>query len=214
MAQFKAVIFDKDGVLINSLDTVFTAFNQTIEHFGLDKIARQRFIEEFWGVKGAEAAYVAKEKPGTNPSDVLMYFDRTRDQLEGMTKIFPSTIEVLTFLKHKKGCKLAVVTNTKRVYADVLLKRFGITQFFDAVVGGDEVDNPKPAPDSIQKACESLGVNPWEALYVGDTRIDAQAGKAAKCKTAILISALPEGEIKKLEGVTLIKDLKDLTRMF
>jgi HAD superfamily hydrolase (TIGR01549 family) len=212
MSRYKAVLFDKDGVLIDSLDTVFTAFNQTIEHFGLDKIPRQKFISEFWGVLGAEAIYVSHSKPGVNPKDVTEYYNISRDRLEGMTKLFPATTEVLTSLKHKMGCKLGVVTSSKKDLAISLLSKFNISQFFDAVIGGDEVTSPKPAPDAILLACQNLGIQPWEALFVGDTKVDLQAGKAAKCKTAIVTSSMSDDDVKKLEGAILLKDIKDILR--
>jgi HAD superfamily hydrolase (TIGR01549 family) len=212
MPRYKAVLFDKDGVVIDSLDTVFTAFNQTIEHFGLDKIPRQKFISEFWGVLGAEALYVTKMKPGTNPKDVTDYYNRSRDRLEGTTKLFPATVEVLTALKHKVGCKLGIVTSSNKQLATALLSRFAISQFFDVVVGGDEVSSPKPAPDGILQACSALGVQPWEAMFVGDTKVDLMAGKAAKCKTAIVTASMSDDDIKKLEGAILLKDIKDVLR--
>jgi phosphoglycolate phosphatase-like HAD superfamily hydrolase len=66
-----------------------------------------------------------------------------------------------------------------------------VVESFNAIVGVDEVENPKPPPDSILFACERCGCLPFKAIYVGDQPSDMEAGKAARVVAVVAIC--PEG---------------------
>ena len=76
-----------------------------------------------------------------------------------------------------RGMKIAVVTNTPAALARAILKEATLSP--QVLVGGTDVPHAKPAPDMVIHACHLLGVDPKEALVVGDTKNDADAARAA-----------------------------------
>ena len=89
-------------------------------------------------------------------------------------------IKVLKAIK-KKNIKIGLVTNSFTTPTLKTLKFHKIKQYFDAVVTADDVEKVKPYPDPVIKLCEKLKVNPDEAIVVGDSKSDYQAGKSAGC---------------------------------
>ncbi|OPZ88603.1 MAG: Phosphoglycolate phosphatase [candidate division TA06 bacterium ADurb.Bin417] len=108
-------------------------------------------------------------------------------RLSSDSRLLPGALELLERLK-AHGKKLAVATNRSRESADILLDTLAIRPYFDRVLVGDEVPNPKPAPDILLALLEHFGVAPAETLYVGDMTIDAQTGAAAGVDTLIVIT--------------------------
>ena len=92
----------------------------------------------------------------------------------------PDVINILQSAR-KKGIKTGLVTNSFKSIVSKALEFHKINGCFDAVVTADDVERVKPYPDPLVKICEKLGIMPQEALYVGDTKTDYKAGKAAGC---------------------------------
>lgn len=204
-------MFDKDGVLIDSLDTCFSAFNETLRHFGKSELARDAYIEEYWGTKAEfNLARIFNDLPDSERKEIVDYYMERRMELEDYTRLYPSAILVLEALKGRY--KLGVITNTIKDVATKILKDFEILKYFNVVIGGDE-GRPKPAPDLILKACKILGVQPEESIFVGDTSADIQAGKAAGCTTVIVSTSIPRDELENIEGIVVIDDLNEIIKI-
>jgi len=90
------------------------------------------------------------------------------------------------------GMRLAIATNDRRADAEETMRTIGVLDLFDAVVGADDVENPKPSPDMILLACDICGCSPSRAVCVGDLPTDIEAGRAAGVKAVIAISQGPE----------------------
>ena len=103
------------------------------------------------------------------------------------------------------GLKLAIATNAPRVSAEDLMRSMGVHGLFEALVGADEVDRPKPAPDMILLACEKCGCAPNKAIYVGDMLEDMNAGRQASAKAVIAVRSelVPAAEIERLSDAVI-----------
>jgi HAD superfamily hydrolase (TIGR01662 family) len=77
------------------------------------------------------------------------------------------------------GIKLALATNAPNISAEDLMESVNLKGVFKVIIGADDVQNPKPAPDMILLACERCGCIPDETIYVGDMPIDMIAGRRA-----------------------------------
>lgn len=187
--KIKAVIFDLDGTLLNTLDDLMSAAGYALKAVGLAPLTydeTRRFVGN--GVpRLIERALVhasggdisACESPSfVRPADFdacmsafTEYYDR---HSADHTKLYDGMREELVSLK-QKGVKTAVVTNKYDAAAQALrLKFFPET---DAVVGTSKDVRPKPAPDGVNKALSILGVSADECVFVGDGETDIATAK-------------------------------------
>ncbi|WP_342440489.1 HAD-IA family hydrolase [Paenibacillus sp. FSL L8-0436] len=91
-------------------------------------------------------------------------------------------MDLLHLLKGQ-GVKLAVITGKSRRAFEISTGALNMTDFFDITITGDDVDRPKPDPEGIHKALNILGLDPADAVFVGDSNADILAGKAAGLRT-------------------------------
>lgn len=124
-------------------------------------------------------------------------------------RVFDGVIDGLKLMRDM-GLKLAVVTNKPTEFTLPLLQRTGLAGFFGLVVCGDTCARRKPDPDQVLHACEVLGVAPREAVMIGDSLNDTQAGRSAG--TAVL--ALPYGynegmDVRSLDVDGIVDSLVD-----
>lgn len=192
-----AILFDMDGVLVDSLDSWWKSLNAALKNFKNEEISRDEFIEKFWG----QELFANLKNLGLNEG-VGVFCNNIYSNHVDDIKIFPNTKDSLESLKDYKK---AIITNTPKDCALQILKKFEIEKYFNIIVTSDEVENGKPAPDIVYKACSSLGVTPSEVILVGDTESDVKAGRAAGCKV-IGINVKADLSIKNISQLTDIID--------
>jgi len=111
--------------------------------------------------------------------------------------LIPSTLEILQALK-AQGFKTALATTDSHKRSQESLNKLKINVYFDVVLGADDVERGKPAPDMILKACELTRCSPKDAVLVGDSYTDMLMGKNAKVKACIGVLSGPTSR-EKLE---------------
>lgn len=171
--QIEALLFDMDGVLVDSKDSWLAALNEAMEAYGQPRLTKEEFIETYWG-DNLKAILASLGLPlGISDFCLSTYPNHT-----GAVKLFQETKNVLDILsKYPK----AVVTNTPRSCTMQILDAFGLSSYFGSVVTSDMVGNGKPHPDMLLKASSELGVSISDCMLIGDTSIDVRAGKNAGC---------------------------------
>ncbi len=186
----KAILFDLDGVLIDSFDFLWITFNETLEKFGKRRVSKREYKEKYWG-HDLESNF---EKFGLG-DDAIKY---RRAQYKSHIKeirVFPEARKILESLSKK--IKLGLITNNRSGVVHKILEYSNLKNYFDVIVTGDEVDKGKPDPEMIIKACKSLGLDSSEVIVVGDTRSDVLAGKSAGC-TVVGLNVKSDFKIKRL----------------
>ncbi|MBE3121775.1 MAG: HAD family hydrolase [Thermoplasmata archaeon] len=171
--QPSAILFDMDGVLVDSLDSWWKALNSALKKFKHQELTRDEFIETYWGHDLRANLKRLKLNPKVAPFCNITYGDHL-----DYIRIYPDTKSAL---KQLVSYKKAVITNTPTDCVRQILKKFDITQYFEAIITSDDVLNAKPDPEIVFAACKQLGVTPKTALLVGDTESDVKAGRAAGC---------------------------------
>lgn len=183
-AACKAVLFDLDGTLLHTAPDLADAVNAMLADMGYAPLPEQT-VASFVG-KGAENL-VHRSLTGTLTDRAAPdLFERAYgaflahyDRLNGARSVFyDGVLEGLDAMA-RLGLKLAVVTNKPSRYTDPLLDRVGIRSRFTAVVSGDTCPRKKPDPMPLLHACGQMGVDPAQALMIGDSHNDAQAARAA-----------------------------------
>lgn len=168
-----AILFDMDGVLVNSFEAWWKSLNITLKKFNYKEVTRQEFTKIYWG-------------HGLRDNVKKMGFDPEVGQYCNV--IYGKHIDDITIYKDTKytlqrlnNYQKVLITNTPTDLAKKILKKFDINLFFKHIITSDDVINEKPDPEIVLVACKKLNVNPNNVVLVGDTESDIKAGKAAGC---------------------------------
>lgn len=198
-ARFHAVLFDLDGTLLHTVPELAHAANRMLEELGRPTLS-EALIGSFVG-RGIRRT-VQSSLAGTRDGEVdaallergLAVFERVYNERPGArTEFFPGVMEGLEHL-HAAGMPMAVVTNKAGRFTLQLLELMGLSRFFGSVVSGDTLDVQKPRPEPLWHACAQLGVPAAEALFIGDSKHDVAAGRAAGCAVWCVPYGYNEGE--------------------
>ncbi len=169
----RAVLFDLDGVLVDSYRVWFHVMNGVAARLGYPAISEEAF-HAGWG-QGVQEDVERFFHRLTIPELEREYDAEYPRHLEHL-KVDPAAAPVLTTL-HQRGLRTALVTNTPAPLARTILDHCGLE--LQEVVGGTDAPRAKPAPDMVLLACERLGVGAAEAVMVGDSRYDREAAQGA-----------------------------------
>ena len=183
MNKFKAVIFDMDGVLVDSQPYHFKADIDTMAEYGV--IKDQKFYESFAGTLTADRMRTLKEMFGLDVPVEEMTIKREYMILDIMGKedIKP-VLGIPEFLRSikEKGLTTAVASSSDYKLINLILDRLKIAKYFDSVTSGSDVKRGKPSPDVFLLAAERIGIEPAECLVVEDSENGVKAAKAAGMK--------------------------------
>ena len=215
-----SILFDLDGVLAdsepswNEIDAAFLR-SYGVEYRGehKDQVLGKsyRLAIEFYREKFALPSEIAQLLP---ERELI-----AREFYAKHIPIFPSVPGVLSDLK-KHGLKIGLATSSVGELVVPFLKRHEISEFFDAITTGDEVERGKPNPDIYLKAAQKVGATPGQCLVVEDALSGITAGKAAGMRVVAIpdprfmnLSLYPGGadfQLERLEEVpALVERLKN-----
>jgi HAD superfamily hydrolase (TIGR01509 family) len=181
----KAVLFDWDGTLVDSLDAFFRANLMVMERFGLpfDEAAYRRHYAPDWRV-----LYRRLGVPDERLDDAAELW-QAQFRIDG-ARPFPGVREALADLAGA-GYRLGLVTATVRAVAEPLLTRFELDELVEARVFADDLDVYKPDPAPLRLGLERLGIrDPGAAAYVGDVPDDMRMARAVGTGAVGIVSLL------------------------
>lgn len=176
----KAIIFDFDGTLANTLPICYYAFQNVFKEFDNKDLSSEE-IKAMFGP--SETGIIRANLINSNKEQAIeLYYKK---YLENHSNLVKHNAEIDEMIKHLKGngIKLGIVTGKARRSLDISLKALQMDQLFDAIITGDDVIHPKPHPEGIIQALSLLNVQNIEAMYVGDSDADIQAGSEANVHT-------------------------------
>lgn len=173
-----ALLFDLDGTLIDSGDDLTTALNHILAEDGLPALPRSKVLE----MLGAGAAVLitrAYAQHGVRePADALTrYRAHYRQHCLDTTRPYPGIEELLRRLAPARA--IAVATNKPLDFAEQVVAGLGLDAFVRTIVGPETADSRKPDPEMLLAALSALGHDPGEAVMVGDSPADVEAGRRA-----------------------------------
>lgn len=181
MEKVDAVIFDMDGVLIDSERLSFKCFQEVLKDYDyeMDEKIYLKFIgRNIDGIRG-----VLKKEYGEDFPFEEIYKKKSKMALEftnkNGVKVKPDVHKLLDYLNNKKY-KIAVATSTRRERALELLEEAGVKDKVNCVVCGDQVEHSKPNPEIFLKAANGLEVKPENCMVIEDSDAGITAAHAAK----------------------------------
>jgi len=183
--MYKLFVFDLDGTLANTLDSIAYFANCALEKFNLDKIETEKY-KLLVGNGALELVRSMMKTVGADSAlfdDLSKYYIKTYDEnFLYKTKPYEGICELLKRLKDKK-IKLAVLSNKPHQTTYKVVQALFGEDFFDICRGNMENVPRKPNPAALFEIMEILDVSPSECIYVGDTSVDILTGKNANVFT-------------------------------
>lgn len=184
--RYKAVLFDMDGTVLDTLGDLANACNHTLCVFGLPERSRTE-VAHFLG-NGAAWLISHAVPEGTDEArvqEILRAYQPWYDAHCAIeTAPYPGILALMEALK-AAGVRQAVVSN-KQDSAVQLLAEQHFPGLLDFAVGESASVRRKPNPDAVLAALSHMGVAPEEAVYVGDTEVDMQTAKNAHLPCAVV----------------------------
>jgi HAD superfamily hydrolase (TIGR01509 family) len=212
-----AVIFDMDGTLIDSIDIYFEIVEIALKKLELPPVSRTKILDaaetgDFnWDlilpdeIKDKKDEIIAAAWEIINEIAPQMFAENL-ELIQGADNILQNISSGIP--------KIGLVTSTQRQYLQIKmhpLKIAGVEKLFEVIITSDDVPNRKPDPEPLIECAKRLDVYPNKCVYVGDTRTDMQAGKAAGMRTVGVLTGFDDYEsLKKEMPDAIIKSIGNL----
>jgi len=196
MSKIKAIIFDLDGTLIDSVNDLANSVNYTLGRLDLPLHTRDE-IKSFVGdgvqkliKRSLEQTHMEKFEDA-----FAIFMKHYGVHCTDNTVLYPEVAETISFLEEKYS--LAVLTNKSATFSHKILTTLKIDSYFKEVLGGDSLSTKKPDPAGILSLADKWGLAPDQLVMVGDHATDIEVGQRAGCKTVFI-----EGGIGEKRGLT------------
>lgn len=174
--MIKAVLFDKDGVLMDSEAEYERRRQIFFSERGIDSSG----FPDFYGSNNDVIWRTVEPNDAERRARLAVEFvERFKDEpMIYADYVYPAVRPTLEVLR-ARGILTALASSSPRKFIDRFLDETGLTELFDYTVSGEECENHKPAPDVYVRAMEALGVHADEVLVVEDSPLGIAAGRAA-----------------------------------
>ncbi|NOX41365.1 MAG: phosphoglycolate phosphatase [Alphaproteobacteria bacterium] len=193
----KAVIFDLDGTLVDSVPDIHAAANALLRAMGYQPISYEilcsfvgngipKLVERF--MRASHIDITAERHASLTAQFVDLYAAKPVEK----TRLYAGVTDFLSDLK-SRGHALGICTNKDHALTMQVLEGMEISKFFDVVIGGDTTPVKKPDPAPLYEAMRQLGAA--KTLYVGDSEIDAATAVAADVPFALFTQGYRKSEV-------------------
>ncbi|WP_313240650.1 phosphoglycolate phosphatase [Stutzerimonas kunmingensis] len=212
----RLVMFDLDGTLMDSVPDLAAAVDKMLMLLGREPSGIER-VRDWVGngsrvlVRRALAGQLDHDGVSDELADeALALFMQAYSGGHELTTVYPGVRECLDWLRERE-VKLAIITNKPAQFIEPLLEEKGLAGYFDWLVGGDTLPQQKPDPAALFWVMDKAGVAPGESLFVGDSRNDVRAAKAATVRCVALTYGYNHGEpIADEQPALVLDDLREL----
>lgn len=211
MVSFKGVVFDVDGVLVDSEPLAFRAWQELMAPFNktLDGADYQAML----GIDlQTSARYVIHRTNLQRSPQELMetFWEHIYEIMPGALVPLPGVSALVPRLA-QMGCSLGVASNSIRGYVEKVLEAIQLRQYFLVVMTRDQVADGKPAPDLYLAAVAGMGCSPEDCLAIEDSQIGLRSAIAAGLRTVLVSSQNPPNGLKPWMQV---RSLEEVNRVF
>jgi putative hydrolase of the HAD superfamily len=189
--MIKAVIFDFDGLILDTETAWYEAYKETMIHYHSD-LPLEHFVKCI-GTDNTKLYEFFKEQLGENCN-----IEEIEDRAQSLHKIKMKTVQAREGVKEyleeakKMGLTIAIASSSSKEWVTHYLGELGLLNYFEVIITGDDVDKVKPAPDLYLKAIDALNIYPTEALAFEDSLNGLQAALNAGLKCVIVPNPVTE----------------------
>lgn len=210
----RAVVWDLDGTLIDSAADLAAVLNGLLSDHGLPTHGLERvrgmigggiprLVERGWAASGGAPP------EGGMAALSARFIERYAACATDRTTLYPGVAEALAELS-RRGVGQAVCTNKVAAISRSIVRDLGIADHFAAVIGGDSTAAKKPHPLPLRACLEALAVAPENAVMVGDSAVDFEAGRAAGLPVVLLRQGYSREPVDGLGAAAVIDDVSGL----
>ncbi|MCO7514118.1 phosphoglycolate phosphatase [Pseudomonas guariconensis] len=207
----RLVMFDLDGTLIDSVPDLAAAVDRMLLQMGRPPAGLEAVRQ--WVGNGAQVLVRRALAGGLDHADVddalaeqgLALFMEAYAESHDLTVIYPGVRDTLRWLR-KQGVEMALITNKPERFVGPLLDQMKIGRYFRWIIGGDTLAQKKPDPAALLFVMKMAGVAPAESLFVGDSRSDVLAARAAGVQCVGLTYGYNHGRPIDEESPSLVID--------
>jgi pyrophosphatase PpaX len=213
MPELTTALFDLDGTLIDSIRLILDSYHHTLSRHNLPARTDEEWLRGV-GTPLHVQFSAWQESPEILEAMIATYRAFNLEHHDRMVAIYPGVLDVVREIK-AAGVQTGLVTSKNRHGAVKGLKLVGLEALMDVLVCADEVANPKPHPEPVEKAVALLGANPTTTVYVGDSIHDMHSGRAAGVRTAAALwGPFKRPHLESAEPDYWLERPADLVRLF
>ena len=185
MALLRTFLCDLDGTLIDSVRLILDSYHHTLASHGLPPRTDEDWLR---GVGTPLRAQFAEwqDDPERLEALIATYREYNLANHDRMITIFPGVLDAMREVKDR-GARTGLVTSKNQQGALRGLRLVGLHELIDVMVCADDVENPKPHPEPVERAVRLLGADPETTVYIGDSIHDMRSGRAAGVKIAAVL---------------------------
>lgn len=177
--NYTYALFDLDGTILDTNELILSSFEHALAIHAPGKYTRKEILPHMGRALVDQMQHFVPEEP---EEVAKTYRKFNLERHDALVVEFPHSQAVLRQLK-EAGVKIGIVTSKIRLTAEMGLKLTGMYDLVDAIVTAEDVAKHKPDPEPVQRALAALGGHPSQAVMVGDSPYDIQAGQAAGTAT-------------------------------
>jgi HAD superfamily hydrolase (TIGR01509 family) len=200
--SYKAVLFDMDGVIVDSEPLHVAAFQATLKEYGCNLTDEQ--YKQYFAGRTDEAGFKqyfdsrgeAVELPVIMDKKAKAYLQLAADRLIP----YPGVVEFIRNLAGEKT-SLALVTGSLRAEAEVTLKAFGLMGLFKVIIAAEDISQSKPDPEGYLKGAKALGFEPADCIVVEDAPSGVKAACAAGMRCLAVTTTHTKEELKEATSI-------------
>lgn len=209
--KYKAVLFDFDYTLADSSRGIVTCFQQVLKRHGYTEVADETIKRTIGKTLEDSFSILTGITDGAQLEALRKEYGKEADiYMTSNTFLFPDVLFVLEHLK-EHGVKIGIISTKYRFRILEFIEKKLSPEWFDIIVGGEDVTKHKPDPQGVAIALDNLKLKPSQVLYIGDSVVDAEtAVQAGTAFVGVTTGMTTAAELGRFPHIGVVRELKDI----
>lgn len=213
--EIKAIIFDMDGVIVNSEPIHEKAEMEVCCEFGME--VSKKDWDGFRGKKLEDIFSYASKKYGTGKEPIEKMIERKIElylfyALQEV-ELVPGALEFLEEMKKNQKYSYALTTSGRKIQQDKILEKFNLNNFFEIIVTAEDVKNGKPHPEPYSITVQKLSENPNSCLVIEDSDNGILSAKSAGCQVCGITTTFSKDRLSSVGADMVVSDFFELAKI-